>query len=139
MKHSRPFKKFLIAALLLLFIAIFCTCTKTKSHIKTITSARQLTKITARAKDRLLMIDFFDEGCMSCYMLLAQLEGIAVEQKDKVTIYKIDAAKNPEIAKTFNVTKRPYVVFVKNKKGVHALAGLQPKETFVDAINRFAN
>ena len=142
MNHSLPTKKSLITFTLLLFITVFCSsCSDTKnpkSHIKTIASEKQLDRITARAKDRLLLLDFFDERCMSCCVLLAQLEDLAKEQKDKVTIYKVNVGKNPEIAKIFNVTRRPYVVFIKNKKGVHAITGLQSKETFVEAIEKYA-
>lgn len=140
MNHSRPNNNFLITFILVLFIAVCSSCTdkKSKSHIKTITSTKQLNRITARAKDRLQMFVFF-EGCMVCHMLLAQLEGIAVEQKDKVTFYKIDIVKYPEIAKTFEVSKAPYVVCVKNQKRVHAIGGIQPREAFLSAINRFAN
>ena len=106
--------------------------------MKSITSAGQLDKITAKAKDRLLMIDLYDESCMSCYMLFPTLEEIAREQKGKVSVYGINVNQNPEIAKTFGVTRRPYVVFLKNGKEVHAIAGVQPKDTFVTVIGMYA-
>jgi thioredoxin-like negative regulator of GroEL len=139
MNHAHPTKNFLIMFTIILFIAPFCCCTNgNKSHIKAITSAGQLNKITARAKNRLLMIDLFDESCMSCYMLFPLLEEIAREQKSNVTIYGISVNQNPEIAKTFNVTRRPHVVFVKNRKEVHAISGVHPKDTFVNVIEMYA-
>ncbi|MBN1576311.1 MAG: hypothetical protein JW913_07165 [Chitinispirillaceae bacterium] len=53
------------------------------------------------------------------------LEKIAAEQKDKVTVYKINIDKNPEIAGALGVTGIPFVVFVKNREGVYALTGVQ--------------
>ena len=146
MNHSCSKKKYPVTVILLLCIAALCSCTdanktadgRTKCVIKAVTSVRQLNKITAKAKDRLLMFVFF-EGCVSCHMLLAQLEGVAREQKDKVAIFKIDVTKNPKIAKTFNVSKLPYVVCVKNQKEVHAIAGIQPRNTFIDAIDQYAD
>jgi thioredoxin 1 len=71
-------------------------------------------------------------------MLFPLLEEIAREQRNMVTIYKIDIDKNPDIAMAFGVSKRPYVVFIKNQKEVHAIAGVQPKDTFVSAIEMCA-
>lgn len=147
MNLFNPMRNFLTSFILILLIATFCCCTdanktadtKSKSYITTITSADQLNKIMVKAKDRLLMFDLYDNACMSCHLLLPQLEEIAREKKDKITIYKIDVDKNPEIAMAFGVSAKPFVVYVKNQKEVYSIAGRQEKETYVRAINLFAN
>lgn len=112
--------------------------TKKKSFITTVTSADQLNKIIAEAKDNLLMFDLYADWCMPCKILSPMLEEIAREQKDKVTIYKINVDKNPEIAGAFGVSGIPFVVYVKNQKGVHAFTGVQSKDTYIRAIDLLA-
>jgi len=140
MNHFRSIKYIIIPFAFILIIAAFSSCTNAKKgHLKAINSARQLGKITAKAKGRLLIIDFFDERCMSCFMLYAQLEEIAKEQKKNVSIYAINVSQNPELAKPFSIPGTPYVVYVKNGKVVHAIAGRQEKEEYVSAIEKYAD
>ena len=87
--------------------------------------------------DQLLMFDLYADWCGPCRVLSPILEEIARENSDKVTVYKINVDTNPDIASGFGVTGIPFVVFVKNKIGVHAFTGVQTKETYVRAIHRF--
>jgi len=83
----------------------------------------------------LLMFDLYADWCMPCRILSPMLEEIAKENKDKVTVYKINVDKNPQIAGGLGVTGIPYVVFVKSKTGVHAITGVQTKAAYVRAID----
>jgi thioredoxin len=103
--------------------------------IKTISSVEELNSVITSANDRLLMFDLYADWCMPCRILSPMLEKIAVEQKDKVTIYKINIDKNPEIAGALRVSGIPFVVYVKNREAVHAFTGVQSKETYVRAIH----
>jgi len=137
---------FFITFTLLPFIATSCTSSEkkqtssagTESRVTIITSADQLNKIISEAKDRLLMFDLYADWCMPCKILSPMLEEIAKEQKDKVTVYKVNVDKNPEIAGAFGVSGIPFVVYVKNQKGVHAFTGVQSKETYIRAIDLLA-
>jgi thioredoxin 1 len=84
------------------------------------------------------MFDLYADWCAPCRMLSPLLEDIARENQDKVSVYKIDTDKNREIARSFNVTYIPYVVMMKNKKVVHSITGIESKEVYVQAINRYA-
>lgn len=136
----------IIAVTLLLFVMTFRSSsdtkktsdTKNKSHIATVKSADQLNDILTKSKDRLLMFDLYADWCMPCRILSPMLEEIAREQKDKVTIYKINIDNNPELAGAFGVSGIPFVVYVKNQKGVHAFTGVQSKDTYIRAINLLA-
>ena len=103
--------------------------------IKTISSVDELNSVITSAKDRLLMFDLYADWCMPCRILSPILEQIAVEQKDKVTIYKINIDRNPEIAGALGVSGIPFVVYVKNREGIHAFTGVQSKDTYVRAIH----
>ncbi len=84
--------------------------------------------------DRLLIFDLYADWCMPCRILSPMLEEIAKEYGDKASFYKIDIDKHRGIASVFGPKGIPYVVFVKNKKGVHALMGVQPKDVYIRAI-----
>ncbi len=113
------------------------TATKT-STVPIIANIDSLNTIIKNAGDRLLMFDLYADWCMPCRILSPMLETIAKEQKSKVSIYKINVDKNPQIAGAFGVTGIPYVIFVKNQQGVYALSGVQSKDTYLRAIKRFA-
>jgi thioredoxin len=81
------------------------------------------------------MFDLYADWCAPCKILSPMLEEIAKENKDKVTVYKINIDKNPGIAAALNVTGIPFVILVKNKQVVNAFTGVQSKDTYVRAIN----
>ena len=106
--------------------------------IKVINSVDELNKVLESSGERLLMFDLYADWCMPCKILSPMLETIARENSQKVIVYKINVEKNPDIANTLQVAGLPFVLFVKNKQAVHALTGLNPKETYVRAINIFS-
>jgi thioredoxin len=106
--------------------------------VRTIDGLDSLKALISNAGDRLLMFDLYADWCMPCKILSPLLEKIAEEHKDKVTIYKINIDKNPQIAGAFGVSGIPFVVFVKKQQGVHALSGVHSKDTYIRAINQFA-
>lgn len=112
---------------------------KIKSYtVKVINSVDELNKVLESSGDRLLMFDLYAGWCMPCKILSPMLETIARENSQKVTVYKINVDKNPDIANALQVTGLPYVLFVKKKQAVHALTGVQPKATYVRAITIFS-
>lgn len=112
--------------------------TAADAKVQVIASGSELDSILTNAKDRLLVFDLYADWCMPCKILSPLLEEIAKEKKDKATIYKINVDESPDIAAAFGVSGIPFVVFVKNKTGVHALTGVQPKDAYIRAIDRFA-
>lgn len=106
--------------------------------VSVIKNMEELNSIVEKAGQRLLLFDLYADWCRPCKILSPILEKIAVEQLDKVSVYKINVDNNPQIASAFNVSGIPLVVFVKNKKAVYALTGLQSKDAYIEAINRFS-
>jgi len=109
-----------------------------ESSVQTIQGMNALQDILEASGDRLLMFDLYADWCMPCRILSPILEEIAKENSERVAVYKINIDQNPDIAREFGVTGIPYVVFIKNKTVVHALTGVQPKETYVRAIHRLS-
>lgn len=112
--------------------------TGNESTVTTIDNTDALNAIITNAGDRLLMFDLYADWCMPCKILSPMLEKIAKEKKDKVSVYKINIDNNPGIAGALGVTGIPFVVFVKKQQGVYALTGVQSRDTYIRAIDRFA-
>ncbi|MBD3346003.1 MAG: redoxin domain-containing protein [Chitinivibrionales bacterium] len=102
--------------------------------IKKINSYEGFQKVVNNAGDKLLVFDLYADWCRPCRILSPMLEQVAKEHKDKAEVYKINVDTNPQVARMFQVRGIPYVVFMKNKKAIHAVQGVQPKEAYVDAI-----
>lgn len=109
------------------------------SPITTIESEEQFVAIIDSSKNRLLVFDLYADWCVPCRILTPTLEKLALENRKKASFYKINIDKHRNIAALFRVSGIPFIVFVKNKTGVFALTGLQPKEAYQNAINQFAN
>ena len=109
-----------------------------ESAVKVINSVDELNKVLESSGDKLLMFDLYADWCMPCKILSPMLEDIARKNRQRVSVYKVNVDKNPEIANALQVTGLPFVLFVKKKQAVHALTGVQPKETYVRVINTFS-
>jgi len=102
-----------------------------------ITTLEQFESILDKAGSSLLVFDLYADWCMPCRILSPMLKTVAEENRDKAAVYKINVDKLPALANAFGVSGIPFVVFVKNKTAVHALTGVQAKDTYVRAIEQF--
>lgn len=115
------------------------TSTTIQNHnVKHIESEAEFEKIMERSDTTLLVFDLYADWCKPCKILSPILEDISVETAGKAEIYKINVDKLPNISRAFGVKSIPLVVYIKNKKGVTGLVGVQPKKAYIEAINKFA-
>lgn len=120
-------------------------CTGAKSdtvqndYIQPIGSLEQFNAIIEHSGNRLIAFDLYADWCMPCHVLEPLLNEIAKEYSSKVTFYKINADQFPQIIEAFGVNGIPFVVFIKNKKAIYALMGVQPKESYTKIINSYAD
>jgi thioredoxin len=106
--------------------------------VQAIGSSDEFKRIVETSGDRLLLFDFHADWCRPCKILAPVLKEVARENADKATVYSIDIDKHRSIAAQFGVSSIPFVAFVRNGQGVHAMVGVQPKAAYVRSINRFA-
>jgi len=144
----KSFKKLIILSAILLVI-ISCSSKKKAPSVKTtgqsgketvhkIMSNDEFKKIFDNSGDRLLVIDLYADWCAPCRRLSPILENIAQDKKDQADFYKINVDKLRDIAALFNVRSIPHIAFIKNKKVVHSLIGLYPKDQYVNIIDQFS-
>ena len=108
------------------------------SPVITITSEEHFKTIIDSSGEQLLVIDFYADWCAPCRMLSPVILEIAREHKDKASFYKLDVDKHRKIAAHYRVRGIPYIVFIKNKEIKHAITGISPKETYIEAIVKFS-
>lgn len=105
--------------------------------IPIIDNLAQFNKIMETSEERLLILDFYADWCPPCKELEPILEKIAKEERDTISVYKIDVDRNRELSNSFRITGIPYVAFVKNKEKVFSLTGLYPKNMYLKVIERY--
>jgi len=129
--------------IIILLTGMLCACQNSDSSpahsaIKAISGVEQLKTIIQSSDNGLIMIDFYANWCGPCRKLAPRLEKIALENGEKVTIYKLDIDKHKEISSQYGVRSIPFVAFFRNKKMVHQLSGLQPANEYLKIIKQFS-
>ena len=84
---------------------------------------------------QLVLIDFFAEWCGPCKMMKPILEEVKMQMGDSITIIKIDAEKNMEVASAFQIQAYPTLVLVKEGKILWRQSGVLPAPEIVRQIN----
>jgi len=89
-------------------------------------------------QDQLTVVDFWAEWCGPCRMLGPTLEKLADEYTGKIKLYKMNVDENPTVPGRFSIRGIPTVIFFKGGKVVDQIVGNQPRDVFVNAIQRHA-
>ena len=77
--------------------------------------------------DVLVVVDFNAEWCGPCKVLDPILEEIAVENKDKVKIYKMNIDENPMTPQKYGIRGIPTIMIFKNGELIDTKVGSLPK------------
>ena len=84
--------------------------------------------------DKPAIVDLFATWCPPCKKLSPILEQVQKDFGKKIQIYKIDVDKEPEIAKLFNATSIPMMIFIPKEGKPFAVTGLRPQEQIEQII-----
>ena len=81
-----------------------------------------------------VVVDFWATWCGPCRMVAPVLDEIAGENKDKLTVAKLDIDANPETARTFQVMSIPTMIVFQDGKPVKQIVGAKPKAALLSDL-----
>jgi thioredoxin 1 len=84
--------------------------------------------------DKTVVVDFWATWCGPCKMVAPVLDEIAGENKDKLTVAKLDIDANPETARTFQVMSIPTMIVFQDGKPVKQIVGAKPKAALLSDL-----
>jgi thioredoxin 1 len=84
----------------------------------------------------LTVVDFWAEWCGPCKALGPTIDALADQYAGKVKVYKLNVDENPASAQRFKVRGIPTVMVLKGGQVVDQLVGNQPKDSFVNIIEK---
>ena len=84
--------------------------------------------------DKPAIVDFTATWCGPCQRIAPILEELANEYAGKIVIYKVDVDKNRELAKAFNVSSIPALLYIPLEGEPVMTVGSRDKGKFADEI-----
>ncbi len=84
-----------------------------------------------------VLVDFWAVWCAPCKMLTPTIDGLATEFEGKAKVGKVNVDENQEIASKYGVMSIPTVMIFKGGQVVEQFVGVQPKGTYVEALNKY--
>ena len=84
--------------------------------------------------DKPVVVDFWATWCGPCKMVAPVLDEIAGENKDKVTVAKLDIDANPATARDYKVMSIPTMIVFKDGMPVKQIVGAKPKAALLSDL-----
>ncbi len=83
--------------------------------------------------EKTVLLDFYADWCGPCQMMAPIVHEIADERED-ITVGKIDVDASPEIAIKFGVQSIPTLVVMKDSKIQNTVVGLRSKDAILNLL-----
>jgi thioredoxin 1 len=84
--------------------------------------------------DKTVVVDFWATWCGPCKMVAPVLDEIAGENKDKLTVAKLDIDANPATARDYQVMSIPTMIVFQDGKPVKQIVGAKPKAALLSDL-----
>jgi thioredoxin 1 len=84
--------------------------------------------------DKPVVVDFWATWCGPCKMVAPVLDEIAGENKDKLTVAKLDIDANPATARDYQVMSIPTMIVFQDGKPVKQIVGAKPKAALLSDL-----
>jgi thioredoxin 1 len=81
-----------------------------------------------------VLVDFWAEWCGPCRMVAPVLDEIAGENKDKLTVAKLDIDANPVTARDYHVMSIPTMIVFQGGRPVKQIVGAKPKAALLSDL-----
>jgi thioredoxin-like negative regulator of GroEL len=86
--------------------------------------------------NKLIVAKFGAPHCSSCETLKPVLHQIAAEYADSLHLVDLDMTEDPDLAVELGVRSVPTVVLLKGQTVLETIAGLKPKKTYLETIQK---
>jgi thioredoxin 1 len=84
--------------------------------------------------DKIVVVDFWATWCGPCKMVAPVLDEIAGENRDKLTVAKLDIDANPSTARDYQVMSIPTMIVFQDGKPVKQIVGAKPKAALLSDL-----
>ena len=86
------------------------------------------------SSDKIILIDFYADWCVPCKKMEPYLNEISKEQKNTITLIRINVEENQELCKKLGITAIPVLQVYRNKKMTWTHTGFVEKETVLKVL-----
>ena len=83
-----------------------------------------------------VLVDFWAGWCMPCTMLAPTIEQLSKEYSGKLSVAKVDIDAEGDLAMRYSVMSIPTVILFKDGAEANRFIGVQPKEIYVEELNK---
>lgn len=87
-------------------------------------------------KDKLVVVDFYADWCMPCRFVAPILEKLEKEFDGSVEFAKVNVDENAELARMFNISAIPTLIFFHRGKIVNSFVGALPESMLRGEIKK---
>ena len=84
--------------------------------------------------DKPVLLDFWADWCNPCKMMSLVIEELHADYRDIAVIAKIDAERNPQTSKKYNICRIPALLFFKSGEIVDQQIGATRKQVLIEKL-----
>ena len=89
-----------------------------------------------KAKNELLLVDFWAEWCGPCKMLAPVIEKMSSEFDGSLRVYKLNTDENPNTPQSHEITGLPTCIVFKNGQEVSRIVGYRSEDDMKAEISK---